>query len=170
MAKKSKAKPNEPIFISLSLPVEGNMPRKGTILVRHETTAVLHRFDYRTMRDILTAINDAVNHELVVEADPPQIPPLSATATTAVVTPASTATVPDPAASEEADTDSDSTDEGGALTDDGGEPFEGNPDAQESDQTAESLFEEAANEQTSGDDPADNFAPTGEPISQPTLF
>ncbi len=169
MAKKSKAKPKEPMYISLSLPVEGNMPRKGTILVRHETTAVLHRFDYRTMRDILTAINDAVNHELVVEADPPQIPALSATPTTATTLP-STATAPDPAAPEEADTDSDPTDEGGEPTDDGGEPFEGNPDAQESDQTAESLFEETADEQTSGDDPADNFAPTGEPISQPTLF
>ena len=114
--------------------------------------------------DILTAINDAVNHELVVEADPPQIPPLSATATTAA------ATLPNPAASEEADTDSGPTDEGGEPTDEGGEPFEENPDAQESDQTAESLFEEAADEQTPGDDPADNFAPTGEPISQPKLF
>ncbi len=136
MAKKSKQKPKPPMVITLELPVEGGMPRTGTMVVKHGELAILHQFSYRTVADIMSAINDGVNHEMVVEADPPVI---TASATAAIAqtprpAPAATNDTPDEAAEavEAAEVDDEPQD---SETDQGG-------DDESSENTGDPLWEE----------------------------
>jgi hypothetical protein len=70
-------KPTAPIIITITLPDEDKLVRTGQLLIQRGEQATLGQFEYSSLEDIMAAIERGTTRLMGVEANPPDLKPVS---------------------------------------------------------------------------------------------